>query len=127
MRDGYDLYVSVATLREIRQGDPEAAARRLEFVAWIPVLRLNTEIRRLAGLYRESAGLPEGAGTDMAHVAFASFYETDYLVTWNCTHIANSVVIRRLTELSLKTGHYMPLIVTPEEFLWPQEETQDEA
>ncbi|NQT53331.1 type II toxin-antitoxin system VapC family toxin [bacterium] len=116
-RERCDLYVSEAVLQEIRQGDAEVAARRLQFVEDLPVLRVNDEVRRLAHLYQQRSGLSEAAGADMAHVATAAFYEADYLVTWNCSHIANSLVVRRLTEFNLEIGHYMPLIVTPEDLL----------
>ncbi len=123
----YDLYVSEAVLREIRKGDPDAAARRLEFVKELPVLRLNDDIRSLARVYQERTGLGEGAGADMAHVAFAVFYEADYLVTWNCAHIANRAVIRKLTEVNRELGRYTPLIVTPEDLVAPDWEIGHEA
>ena len=126
-REKYDLYVSEVLMTEIRQGNPEAAARRIAFVSDLPVLALNDEIRRLARLYRERAGLPEEAGADMAHVAMASFHKAHYLVTWNCAHIANRVVVRRLTEFNLAARRHMPLIVTPEDLLEPGWETQHDS
>ncbi|MBM4031602.1 MAG: type II toxin-antitoxin system VapC family toxin [Planctomycetes bacterium] len=123
----YELYVSEAVLREIRQGNPESAARRLEYVRRLHVLRVNSEIRRLARLFRQHAGLAENAATDMAHVAYAVYYEADYLVTWNCTHIANREVVRRLTEFNREAGRHMPLIVTPEDLLSPDWEIEHEG
>jgi len=126
-RRKYELYISEAVLREIRQGNPEAAARRLGFVSGLHALRINREIRRLAHLFREHAGLAVSAGTDMAHVAYAVYYEADYLVTWNCAHIANREVIRRLTEFNREAGRHMPLIVTPEDLLSPDWEIEHES
>jgi len=123
----YDLCVSEAVLREIRQGDPDAAAHRLEFVRDLQVLRLNSKIRRLARLFRQQAGLAESAGADMAHVAYAVYYEVDYLVTWNCAHIANREVVRRLTDFNREAGRHMPLIVTPEDLLAPDWESEHET
>ena len=123
----YELYVSEAVLREIRQGNPEAAARRLGFVRGLHALRINREIRRLARLFREHAGLAVTAETDMAHVAYAVYYAADYLVTWNCAHIANREVVRRLTEFTREAGHHMPLIVTPEDLVTQDREIEHEG
>ncbi len=41
----------------------------------------------------------------------------DYLVTWNCAHIANGQVIRRLLAVNGELRRPTPVIVTPEELL----------
>ena len=52
-------------------------------------------------------------------LAFAVAYEMDYLVTWNCAHIANGEMIRRLLDVNAELNRFTPLIVTPEEILEP--------
>jgi hypothetical protein len=42
-------------------------------------------------------------------------YEIDYLVTWNCKHIANGQLIRRLLDVNQELKRLTPVIVTPEE------------
>ena len=64
-------------------------------LAAIPVLPLNQEIRSLADQYQAELRLPKKAAADALHIALAVFYEMDYLVTWNCAHIANGYVLRR--------------------------------
>jgi len=51
------------------------------------------------------------------HFAFAVAYEMDYLLTWNCAHIANGEIIRRLLDVNAELNRFTPLIVTPEEIL----------
>lgn len=111
----FDLFVSEAVLEEIRTGDPEVAARRLEIVQGLPVLSMRGEIRDLVRIYRGQLGLPPQAGADALHIAFAVAYKLDYLMTWNCKHIANGQVIHRLLELNRRLGRATPVIVTPEE------------
>lgn len=116
-KDRFDLFISEAVLREVRAGDPEYAARRLEVLAAIPILPLNQEIRSLADRYQAELRLPKKAATDALHIALAVFYEMDYLVTWNCAHIANGYVLRALMNLNHGLGRYTPLLLTPDELL----------
>jgi hypothetical protein len=113
----FDLYISEAVLDEIRRGDPDAAARRLAFVDKLPVLELNDDVRALVHLYDQKLGLRGRARADLPHFAFAVAFETDYLVTWNCAHIANGEIVRRLREVNEELNRFTPLIVTPEEIL----------
>jgi hypothetical protein len=114
-RDSFDLFVSEAVLEEIRLGDPEAATRRLGIVEDLPVLALNEDVRDLVRLYSQRLGLPQQAQADVLHIAFAVAYKLDYLVTWNCKHIANGRVIHRLIDLNTEIRRPTPVIVTPEE------------
>ena len=114
-RERFDLFISEAVLEEIRAGNQEMASRRLDLVAGLPVLSIQDDVRTLVRIYNADLGLPPQAGADVLHIAFAVAYELDYLVTWNCKHIANGQVIRRLLRLNQKLGKTSPVIVTPEE------------
>jgi hypothetical protein len=116
-RDRFDLYVSAAVLDELRAGDPEAVERRLQFIEDLPVLRLNDDVRALTRHYGETLGLAGRARADIPHLAYAVSYQVDYLVTWNCSHIANGEMIRRLFRANVELKRPTPLIVTPEEIL----------
>ena len=113
----FDLSVSEAVLQEIRAGDPETAARRIEFVRGLPVLDINDEVDLLVELYEKRLGLPSRAKTDIVHIAVSVFYELDYLATWNCAHIANGHVIRRLMAVNNELGRFTPILLTPDELL----------
>lgn len=118
----FELFVSEVVLEEIRAGDPEFAARRIEVVQRLPVLTLNDDIRDLIGVYRGNLGLPDRARADLAHIAFAVAYEVDYLATWNCAHMANGRVIRRLMEINHGLRRFTPLMLTPDELAEPHVE-----
>src|SRR6185295_2178101 len=111
----FEIFVSEAVLEEIRAGDRALSIRRLELVKDLPVLTLSAEVGDLVRLYSGRLGLPEHASTDVLHIAFAVAYGLDYLVTWNCRHIANGRVIHRLASLNREAGRPTPIIVTPEE------------
>jgi hypothetical protein len=115
----FNLYISEAVLEEISAGDPEAAVRRQEIVQELPILQLNKNVRKLVRNYEKHLGLPSKARADLLHIAFAVEYEMDYLLTWNCSHIANGEVIRRLMTTNQRLKKPSPIIITPEELLEP--------
>jgi predicted nucleic acid-binding protein len=120
----FDLYISDAVLGEIRGGDADAAARRLAIVDGLPVLQLNDDVRILVHEYDRRLGLAGRARADLPHFAFAVAYQMDYLVTWNCRHIANGEVIRRLLDANAELQRTTPLLVTPEEILFTPDEDE---
>lgn len=114
-RARYDLLISEVVLRELQAGDPEAAAMREREVQGIPLLGFSDDIASLAHVYQAELQLPPKAGNDILHIAFAVAYQLDYLLTWNCAHIANGHTIKRLATINDRLGRPTPIIVTPEE------------
>jgi len=119
--DRFRLFVSELVLEEIQEGQPEAARRRLESVAGLPVLVSTEEIRALATGYQRLLRLPDKALVDLTHVGMAVVHEMDYLVTWNCAHIANPRFVREIARANQGAGRFMPMIVTPEGLLGLEE------
>lgn len=117
----FRLYVSALVLDEIQEGDTEAAQSRIESVAGLPVLPDTEEVHTLAGEYQRLLRLPDKALVDLTHVGMAVVHEMDYLVTWNCTHIANAEFVRKIARANLEAGRFMPMVVTPEELLGQEE------
>jgi hypothetical protein len=113
----FDVYISPVVLEEASQGDAEQVRRRLECLAKFPILKATPETERLAEVYMRELNLPPKAIRDAAHLAFACENELDYLVTWNCGHIANAEFRRRLLETNIAKGVYTPVICTPEELM----------
>jgi hypothetical protein len=116
-RPRYGLYISEAVMAEVRIGDPEAVERRLQLLAGLPILALSDDVRQLVHVYEQRLGLGPGGRADLPHIAFAVSYELDYLLTWNCRHIANGQVISRLLAVNAELRRPTPVIVTPEELL----------
>jgi hypothetical protein len=99
-QERFELFISEAVLEEIRAGDPAVATKRLGVVAGLPVLELRQDVRDLVRLYSDRLNFPPQAQADVLHIAFAVSYGLDYLVTWNCKHIANGYFIRRLLRIN---------------------------
>ena len=116
----FRCFVSPVVLEEARVGDPEQARLRLAALEPFEVLEANERVERLAARYVVDLGIPERAIRDAAHLAFACVYEIDFLLTWNCAHLANAQVVRRLTRLNAVAGISTPTICTPEELLTPE-------
>jgi hypothetical protein len=116
-RHRFSLVVSEAVVREIAGGDADAAARRQQYVAGLPVLLLSAEVTGLVAEYSQRLGLVGRAQADLLHIAFAVAYRIDYVLTWNCRHIANGEVARKLSEANKTLGRSTPWMVTPEELM----------
>lgn len=114
-RSRYDLLISEVVIRELQAGDPQAAERRMQVVEALPLLAFSDDVASLAKTYHEELKLPAKAGNDVLHIAFAVAYAVDYLLTWNCAHIANGHTIKRLSAINDRLGRPTPVIVTPEE------------
>lgn len=89
-RAQFDLFISDAVLLEASGGDPSAAKRRLEVLDGIPVLSLKPESDEIVVALMDRLALPNRAMADAAHIAICIAHGIDYLLTWNCTHIANA-------------------------------------
>jgi hypothetical protein len=116
-KDAFRLYISQLVLDEIGQGDPKAARDRLKVIQGLPLLDITTEAGVLASAILESSIIPRKAAIDAAHIALAAVHGMDFLVTWNCVHIANAVIAKSLAKTCLRNGFECPVICTPEELL----------
>ena len=102
---------------EASAGDPTAARDRLALLDDLPLLDIqHSEVQSLADRLIANHLLPEKAAADARHVAVAAVFGVDYLLTWNCKHIANAETLPRIYRLLRDSGFEPPLVVTPEEF-----------
>jgi predicted nucleic acid-binding protein len=116
-RRQYELYVSESVLRECGAGDPHAAEKRLAIVGDVPLLTVSEQAVDIAqGLVNEKI-IPAKAAEDALHIAVATLNGVDYLLTWNCKHIANPEIQRNIARYLEKIGLSLPFICTPEELL----------
>ena len=113
-RSRFRLYTSVFTLDEAGRGDPSAAARRLTFLQGIPELDIPPEFSRIEGDIIKLFRLPPRAHNDASHLALAILHRMDYLLTWNCTHLANASHQKELMEYGTYHGLHVPIVCTPE-------------
>jgi len=113
----YDVFISEVVLEEARQGNAEAAKERLAVLAKFPGLSITKDVEHLAAIYMRELTIPAKAARDALHIALASVHDMDYLLSWNCKHIANGFIRRRIREVNTREGYSIPTICTPEELL----------
>jgi hypothetical protein len=83
-------------------------------------LEANSKIQEIAEYYIRHRVMPSDAQGDASHLAYASFHAIDYLLTWNCTHMANASLQKTLFEYCTYHHLHMPVICTPELLTHPQ-------
>ena len=111
----FDCVVSQIVLDEIAAGDTDYALKRLERAASLGVLAVSEPCLELARLYLNKGYIPKTEIRDALHIAVAVVWKVDYLLTWNCKHIANAHALRQLRKFSENQGHEFPQVCTPEE------------
>jgi hypothetical protein len=116
-RQDFQLFVSQFVIDEASTGDPDAARRRLEALANVPLLDPGEDVFALADSIIKHVPLPAKAAADSLHIAIATVNGMDYLLTWNCTHIANVALRTRIERACRDFGYEPPGICTPEELL----------
>jgi len=114
LKKKFKIYISEVVIEEAGSGDKEASQKRLSVIQDFPLLELNKEVEKLTEVYIKEFQIPKKALRDAVHLAIASVHNIDYLVSWNCAHIANGVVIKKLSEINTKMGIHIPVICTPE-------------
>ncbi|NEQ89158.1 MAG: type II toxin-antitoxin system VapC family toxin [Moorea sp. SIO2I5] len=113
----FSLYISQVVLDEVGRGDPEIANRRLELLSNFPLLEVNEAAQNLGAKFISKSNLPPKATDDALHIALATVYGLDYLLTWNCKHIANAQIQKKLAQISFDAGYELPTICTPYELM----------
>ena len=116
-KDKFEIFVSQLVLDVVSQGDQIAAAERLSVIAEFSELTVTASVNRLAKRFLQDGVIPEKASTDAAHIAVCAVHGIDFLMTWNCTHIANAAIQRKLKKVCEEERFSFPLICTPEQFM----------
>ena len=113
----FDLYISEFVIAESSQGDPDAAARQLAVVENITILNITENVRQLGRALVDKGYIPKGSEIDAYHIAVAAVNGMDYLLTWNCIHIANAAIRPQIEAVCRSLGFEPPVICTPQELM----------
>ncbi len=109
----YRCVTSEEVIREASLGDPIMSTRRVEVLAELPVLQTDDAVRLLAKELQREQLLPQTMFSDALHAAVASLHNLDYLLTWNCRHLANPHLQKKLRAFMARRGLTLPEICTP--------------
>lgn len=112
-RAHFGLYVSEETIAELSEGDYPRRSDVLATVAQLRVLPPDDQILEIASVYLDNYLMPRVLRGDALHLAYASFYKCDFLLTWNCNHLANANKRQHIRIINARLNLPMPEIVTP--------------
>ena len=116
-RAHFELYTSQFVLDEAAAGDAVAAAERAAVLGDIELLLIAPEVEPLAAQLLAAGALPPKARVDALHVAVATVNGMEYLLTWNCRHLANATLWRKIEQTCVEAGYEPPTICTPYELM----------
>lgn len=117
IKESYLLYVSELVLEEAQQGDPVAAALRLEEAEKLPLLKTSSPALLLAENLIQTGAVPSAAPRDALHVGIATVHGMDFLLTWNFRHLANPRKVDEIRAVVEAAEFRAPVILTPENLL----------
>ena len=110
----YELVTSAFVLGELRRGDYPGKAEALELVKGLPLLEAVPDIDDIVSVYVRRGLMPGGDSVDAYHLAIASHYAVNFLLTWNCRHLANVNKMEHLRQVNNDLGLYVPIVTTPD-------------
>ena len=112
-RKNYSVSLSIETLAELNDGNYPNKEKIIKTAQTIEVLPRIKEIETTAEIYINNYLMPKGMLGDAVHLAYASLYKTDFLLTWNCRHLANANKKQHIRQINTKLGLFIPEIITP--------------
>ncbi len=113
--DEYEMFVSQLVISESLAGDAGAARERETFLHGIPRLGITEAAGDLASKLVDCGAVPQRAAEDALHIAVAAVHGMEFLLTWNCKHIANATMRQAIEGVCRDAGYEPPVICTPEE------------
>ena len=111
------LTSSTAVIDELEEGSRQVTLDRLALLDGIEIFDPTVEIGHIAQIYMEKLIMPQEPQGDALHLAIASFYRVDILLTWNCTHLANPNKFDFITRINRELGLTTPELKTPHDYL----------
>ncbi|CAD0227826.1 MULTISPECIES: type II toxin-antitoxin system VapC family toxin [Planktothrix] len=113
----YDLVTSIAVLDELNQGNFPSKEKAIQLLNDIPLIDIEAEIAEIVEAYIQNQVMPNDPLGDALHLAMASYHKCDFLLTWNCRHLANANKFGHIRRINVMLGLYVPLLVTPLELI----------
>lgn len=116
-RTQFHIHVSDSVWNEVGRGDPEAARRRIVAIDRLPELKTNDSALSLRSKFLEGGGIPLKSEEDAMHMALATVHRMEFLLTWNCAHLVNPHIARRIAAICQSENFSCPIVCTPEQLL----------
>jgi hypothetical protein len=115
--DDYSLVTSLAVIDELNRGNFPSKKESLELLGKLPLLPIEEAVTEIVQAYIQHQVMPADPVGDALHLALTSYHKCDFLLTWNCRHLANANKFGHIRRVNTLLGLYVPLLVTPLELL----------
>ncbi len=116
-RSKFDIFTSEETLDGLNEGDYPYKVQVIAFAAKLTLLPPDEKIIDIAGIYLENYVMPQVLKGDAIYLAYASYYKMDFLLTWNCNHLANANKKQHIRFINTRLNLSIPEITTPLELV----------
>jgi predicted nucleic acid-binding protein len=113
-RRQFELVVSNRVVWEMRRGAPAKSEERLRLTESIRSVVCEAHHEAFARELMRPGALPLKAEEDAMHIAVAAFNSVRFLLTWNCKHLANPTIARKVAQTCAAHDLVCPRICTPE-------------
>lgn len=123
-RHAYELFTSLPVLDELEQGTLPHRAQALALAAALPALEAPVDVDATVAFYIRHHVMPDDPLGDALHLALASHARCDFLLTWNCRHLANAHKFGHIRHVNTVLGLHVPALVTPLQLLGVGDESQ---
>jgi predicted nucleic acid-binding protein len=118
--DNYELVTSLAVLDELNRGNFPSKREAIELISNLLFIPVESAIAEIVEVYIQQHLMPSDPLGDALHLALASHHKCDFLLTWNCRHLANANKFGHIRRLNVMLGLYVPTLVTPLELIGAQ-------
>ena len=112
-RAAFELTTSLAVIEELGRGNYPARGRALALVKNLLLLPFEPAIAEIVDVYIGQHVMPRDPVGDALHLALASYHKCDFLLTWNCQHLANANKFGHIKRVNTKLGLHVPTLITP--------------
>ena len=116
-REDFDLVASQVILNEAKRGDKHAAERRIRILDGLTLLEITGEAVELAATIVGKGLMPPKAADDAMHLAVTAVHGVNFLLTWNCRHLANAEMMSAIASALTAEGYRVPIVCTPDELM----------
>ncbi|HEU4883235.1 MAG TPA: PIN domain-containing protein [Longimicrobium sp.] len=120
--DTCEFVTSALVQHELLRGTSEHVSARLALIHNLEMVEVNDRVEATAGVYMQRKLMPANPPADALHLALASHYNCDVLITWNYRHLANSTKLHHIRLINARLGLPVPLITTPRRLLGGEDE-----
>jgi len=115
--DRHELVTSTAVVEELSRGDFPAREDSLRLIERLPLVPIEPDVTEIVQAYIARKVMPNNPVGDALHLALASYHRCDFLITWNCRHLANANKFEHIRRINVLLGLFIPALVTPLELL----------